>query len=85
MLRLIPTLADLQESFANPNGVVPEVKLKDVFGSVALLVDRLQGFDLNGLLDLSLVDAFLNASMKELEVFKEELVDLQKTWLVTSA
>ncbi|XP_042873451.1 uncharacterized protein LOC122254047 [Penaeus japonicus] len=73
------------ESFANPNGVVPEVKLKDVFGSVALLVDRLQGFDLNGLLDLSLVDAFLNASMKELEVFKKELVDLQKMWIWKAA
>lgn len=85
MPQLIPILAHLQESFANPNGVVPQVETKDVLDSIALMVDRLRGFDVNRVLDLGLVNAFFNASMTELEVFKAELLDLQKQWLVKRA
>ncbi|XP_037804160.1 uncharacterized protein LOC119598585 isoform X1 [Penaeus monodon] len=73
------------ESFANPNGVVPQVETKDVLDSIALMVDRLRGFDVNRVLDLGLVNAFFNASMTELEVFKAELLDLQKQWLWKAA
>ncbi|XP_069971772.1 uncharacterized protein [Penaeus vannamei] len=73
------------ESFANPNGVVPQVKAKDVLDSVSLLVERLQGFDVSRLLNLGLAETFFNASMAELEVFKAELLDLQKQWLWKAA
>lgn len=85
LLKPIPFLARLQESFANPNGVVPQVKAKDVLDSVSLLVERLQGFDVSRLLNLGLAETFFNASMAELEVFKAELLDLQKQWFVKCA